>query len=106
MDRTPPNHWHTIGCAQNSSFPQKEKSRLCPPPSPTRQPQGIRTAPFSSRYPAPQMLGHRKNVLVAAAAHVHHHQMVLRLLRRDLENLGERVCGLERRNDAFELAAE
>ena len=42
-------------------------------------------------------------VLVAAAGQVDHHQMVFRFLRRELDNLGERVRRLERRNDAFEL---
>ena len=52
------------------------------------------------------MLGDGEDVLVAAAAHVHDHQMVLRPLGRELDHLGERVRRLERRDDALELRAE
>ena len=48
----------------------------------------------------------RCEVLVAAAGEIDHHQVILRLLRREIEHAGERVRRLERRDDAFELAAQ
>src|SRR5260370_9821769 len=48
------------------------------------------------------MLGDGIDILVAAAREVDDHQVVLGFLRRELRDPGERVRGLERRNDAFE----
>ena len=45
-------------------------------------------------------------VLVAAAGEIDHHDVVLRLLRREIEHLGDGVRRLERRDDAFELGEE
>ena len=45
-------------------------------------------------------------ILVAAAGKIDHHQMILRLLRRKLDHLGQRMRRLERRDDALELAAQ
>src|SRR5205085_10291674 len=53
----------------------------------------------------PEMGGDREDVLVAAPAHVHDHQMVLGFLRRELDDLSKRMCGFERRDDAFEPTA-
>src|SRR6476469_1734276 len=47
-----------------------------------------------------------REILVAAAGQVHHHQMTFRLLRRDLGHFGEGMRGLECWNDALELAAK
>src|SRR4051794_41089644 len=68
----------------------------------------ILAAPYGANLSqsAPQVLCDGEDVLVAAAAHVHHHQVVARLPRCKLENLGERVRGLKRGDDAFEFAAE
>jgi uncharacterized protein len=55
----------------------------------------------SPSHPA-EMLGDRENVLVAAPTEIHHHEMLPRPLGRELDHLGERVGGLERRDDAFE----
>ena len=52
------------------------------------------------------MLRDRVKVLVAAAGEIDHHQVILRLLRRELEHLGDGVRRLERRDDAFELGQE
>jgi uncharacterized protein len=59
-----------------------------------------RGAPSPSH--APEMLRDRENVLVAASAEIHHHEMLPRPLGGELDHLGERVGGLERRDDAFE----
>src|SRR5215213_11154658 len=56
--------------------------------------------------PAPEMLRHRSQVLVAPAGQIEHHQMVLRLIGREIDQPGERMRGLQRRNDTFELAAQ
>src|SRR3990170_3933975 len=45
-------------------------------------------------------------ILIAAAGEIDHHQVILRLLRREVEHAGERVRRLQRRDDAFELAAK
>ena len=45
-------------------------------------------------------------VLVAAAGEIDHHEVILRLLRREIEHLGDGVRRLERRDDAFELGQE
>jgi hypothetical protein len=52
------------------------------------------------------VIGDGEDVLVAAAAQVHDHQVVLGQLGRELPDVGERVRGLECGNDAFELGAE
>src|SRR5690242_19541635 len=52
------------------------------------------------------MIGDGENVLVAASRHANDHQMVIRLLGRHLHRMSERMRGLERRYDAFELAAQ
>jgi hypothetical protein len=44
------------------------------------------------------------DVLVAAAGEVDEQDLVLRHRRRDLHRVGERVRGLERRDDAFGAA--
>src|SRR5438445_13644679 len=54
----------------------------------------------------PEMVGDGEDVLVAAAAHVHHHQMVAREIRRDLGDMGEGVRRLQRRNDPLLPAAQ
>ena len=54
----------------------------------------------------PTPIGDGEDVLVAAAAEVHHHEVVLRALGGELDHLGERVGGLQRRDDAFEPRAE
>src|SRR3984957_15014520 len=68
--------------------------------------RGLGPAPQLGTSHAPKMLGDGIDVLVAAARQVQHHQVVLRTFRRELENLGQGVRGLERRDDAFELRAE
>ena len=45
-------------------------------------------------------------ILVAAAGEIDHHQMILRLFRRELQNLGDGVRGLQRRDDALKLGQE
>ena len=50
-----------------------------------------------------QMPRDRIEVLVAAAGEIDHHQVILRLLRRQIEHLGDGVRRFQRRNDAFEL---
>ena len=62
--------------------------------------EGALGAP-SPLHPA-EMLRDRENVLVAASAEIHHHEMLPGPLGRELDHLGERVGGLERRDDAFE----
>ena len=52
------------------------------------------------------MLGDGENVLVAAAAEIHHHQVVPRQFGSEFDHFGERVGGLQRRDDALELRAE
>ena len=42
-------------------------------------------------------------ILVAAAGEIDHHQVILRLFRREVQDLGDGVRRLQRRNDAFEL---
>src|SRR6516162_5661998 len=49
----------------------------------------------------PELVGNGEDVLVAAAAHVHHDQMVARQCRRDLCDMSQRMGWLERGNDAF-----
>ncbi len=44
------------------------------------------------------------HILVAAPADVHHQNLVLAHLRRQLDRLGNRVGGLQRRNNAFRPA--
>ena len=41
-------------------------------------------------------------VLVAAAGQIDHHQVILGLLRRQLQHFGDRVRRFQRRNDAFD----
>src|SRR5690349_21362068 len=53
-----------------------------------------------------QIAGNGIEVLVAAARDVHHHQVILRLQRRYVEQPRDRVGRLERRDDALELAAQ
>src|SRR5579863_2122132 len=50
-----------------------------------------------------EMPRHRIEVLVAAAGEIDHHEVVLWLLRREIEHLGDGMGRLERWNDAFEL---
>ena len=52
------------------------------------------------------MLGDGEDVLIAAAAHVHDKQIVLGQGRRELGDERERVCGLERWDDALKARAE
>ena len=52
------------------------------------------------------MLSNREDILVAATTEVHHHQMVLRFLGCEFQNLGKSMGGFERRNDAFELGTQ
>ena len=52
------------------------------------------------------MAGDGEDVLVAAAAHVHDQQVVLGQRRRQLDDVGERVRRLERRDDALEPGAQ
>jgi len=58
-------------------------------------------AALSPSHPA-EMLGDRENVLVATPAEIHHHEMLPGSLGGKLDHLGQRVGGLERRDDAFE----
>jgi uncharacterized protein len=62
--------------------------------------EGAPGAPSTS-HPA-EMLRDRENVLVAASAEIHHHEMLPGPLGGEFDHLGERVGGLERRDDAFE----
>src|SRR5258708_36668093 len=50
----------------------------------------------------PQNIRHLRDVLVAAAGEVDHHQMILWTLRRELHHFGDGMRGLQRRNDAFQ----
>src|SRR5260370_2306896 len=50
----------------------------------------------------PQNIRHLRNVLVAAAGEIDHHQMILRPIRRELRHLGDGMRRLQRRNDAFQ----
>ncbi len=52
------------------------------------------------------MLGDGEDVLVAAAAHVHHDDVVSGQVRRDLDDMRQRMAGLQRGNDAFQRAAQ
>src|SRR6516162_10123214 len=49
----------------------------------------------------PELVGNSEDVLVAAAAHVHHDQMVARQCRRDLCDMSQCVGWFERGNNAF-----
>src|SRR5690606_31789326 len=51
-----------------------------------------------------EMLGDGEDVLVAAARQVHHHDVILGQFGRDLDDMGERMAGLQRRDDAFQPA--
>ena len=62
-------------------------------------------APKRGSHPA-KMVGDGENVLVAAAGDIHHHQMIARLLRRDVGDFRQRMRGFQRRDDAFEPGAE
>src|ERR687898_3351362 len=53
-----------------------------------------------------QPFGDGEHVLVAAAAEIHHQQIVLRQSRRELGDMRQRMCRLECRDDALELAQE
>src|ERR1700736_876380 len=50
----------------------------------------------------PQNIRHLRNVLVAAAGEVDHHQMIIWALWGDLHHLGNGMGRLQRRNDAFQ----
>src|ERR1700724_4929617 len=50
----------------------------------------------------PQNIRHLRDVLVAAAGEIDHHQMILWPLRREFHHLGDGVCRLKRGNDAFQ----
>src|SRR6185312_2203927 len=60
---------------------------------------------MGTSHPA-QMIGDGEDVLVAPAAQVEHHQVILRAFGGELDHLGERMGGFQRRDDAFELRAE
>ena len=49
------------------------------------------------------MLGDGGEVLVAPAGEIDHHQMILRLLRCEINHLGERMRRLQCGDDAFKL---
>src|SRR5215211_4812711 len=51
-----------------------------------------------------EAFGDGEHVLVAATAEIHHQQIVLGQGRRELGDMGQRVRGLERGDDALELA--
>src|SRR5258708_24016846 len=53
-----------------------------------------------------QPLGDGEHVLVAAAAEVHHQEIVFGRRRREYGDMGQRVRGFERGNDTLELAQE
>src|SRR5215475_3603234 len=55
----------------------------------------------SSPYP-PQEIADLRDVLVAAAGKIDDHQVVLRPLWGELHHLSNGMCGLERRDDAFQ----
>jgi hypothetical protein len=48
-----------------------------------------------------QIIRDAGEVLVAAPRQIDHHEMTFRLLRREVGDAGERVSGLERRDDAL-----
>ena len=52
------------------------------------------------------MVGDREDILVAAAAHIHHDQMIARPGWRDFGDMCQRMGGFECRNDAFEPARQ
>ena len=54
-----------------------------------------------SSQPHPQNLADRENVLVAAAAQIHDDDLLLAHFRRALDDFGQRMAGLQRRDDAF-----
>src|SRR5258707_2841409 len=53
-----------------------------------------------------EIIRHARQVLVAASGQVEHHQMILRLLRREIHHSRQRMRRLERGNDALEARAE
>src|SRR5258706_572094 len=80
-------------------------------------PISLRSAPAAGRpansrpqgrgsKPDAETVGDGVNVLVAAAAHVHHDQVVARQGRRDLSDMSQRMSGFERRDDALEPARQ
>ena len=52
------------------------------------------------------MVGNGEYVLVAAAAHVHHDQVVARQGRCDFRDMGQRMSRFERRDDPFHSARQ
>src|SRR5215469_764982 len=52
------------------------------------------------------MFGDGEDVLVAAAAHVHHQQMIARQAGRDLGDMRQSVRRLQRRDDTLKPAAQ
>src|SRR5580704_7782957 len=56
--------------------------------------------------PNPEMVGDGEDVLVAAAAHVHHHQVIARQGRGDLGDMGQGMRRLQCRDDALLSAAQ
>jgi hypothetical protein len=90
MKTTAAIHWEALRLwAKGVAYLDRDRVRASAPETP------------SPSHPA-KTLGDRKNVLVAATAEIHHHQMVPRPLRRELDHFGQRMRRLERRNDAFE----
>ena len=52
------------------------------------------------------MLRHGKNVLVAATAKIHHNNLIPGHGRCELHDMGKRMGGLERRDDALDAGQE
>src|SRR6516164_7716803 len=64
-----------------------------------------RSRPRSSLSPF-QISRHARQILVAASGQVDHHEMILRLLRRQIHHPCQRMRGFERGDDAFEPRAQ
>src|SRR6266576_3276689 len=124
---TSPARPSCFSCAKRRSIrviaPHLPSASRWAPPSPRKRGEGLTGAtPPSSpsprlrgegwgegqngSQPDPEMVGDGEDVLVAAAAHVHHQQVVARQGRRDLGDMREGMRRLQRRDDALLPAAQ
>src|SRR6266404_869616 len=90
---------HDIGAARPS------RSSSCVPCCSALVSSPCRIALWPAVELEPGTLGDRVHVLVAAPGKIDQQHRACRQARRDLGRIGERVCRLERGNDAFDAAA-
>src|SRR6202023_4149425 len=74
--------------------------------SPLKGGEGTLGAPRSGSQHDAEVVGDGEDVLVAAAAHIHDHQMIARQLGRDLRDMGQRMRRLEGRDNTLLPAAQ